>query len=84
MQAFLKHLFEDASRVKILHDCKQDATALKYLMGIDLKNVFDTSGMNIVLEQKEIYDKWNKKDETNHHILRKVYEIKTPGLNSVL
>lgn len=42
-------MFEDPSRVKILHDCKQDSTALKYLMGIELNNVFDTSGMNIVL-----------------------------------
>jgi ribonuclease D len=45
-------LFEDPSRVKIIHDCKQDSTALKFLMDIDLKNVFDTSGMNMVLEQK--------------------------------
>lgn len=46
---FLKLLFEDPYRVKILHDCKQDSTALKYLMGIELKNVFDTSGMNMIL-----------------------------------
>lgn len=49
MEKFLKHLFENPSIVKILHDCKQDATALRYLMGIELKHVFDTSGMNIVL-----------------------------------
>ncbi len=34
MVNFLKLLFEDPYRVKILHDCKQDSTALKYLMGI--------------------------------------------------
>jgi len=49
MSNFLKILFEDPSRVKILHDCKQDTTALKFLLNIELKNVFDTSGMNIVL-----------------------------------
>ncbi len=52
MQKLLKILFEDQNRVKILHDCKQDSTALKFLMDISLKNVFDTAGMNIILEQK--------------------------------
>ncbi len=53
-------------------------------MDITLQNVFDTSGMNIILGQKQVYEHWNKKEETIHHILRKVFEIKTPGLNVVL
>ena len=62
MVDFLKLLFEDPYRVKILHDCKQDTTALKHLLNIELRNVFDTSGMDIVLEQKQTYEKWDKKN----------------------
>ena len=40
--------------------------------------------MSIIIDQKEIYQGWNKKEQTNHHLLKKLLEVKTPGLNLVL
>lgn len=39
-----------------MHDCRQDSLALKCILDINLKTVFDTSGMDIYLTQKKIYE----------------------------
>lgn len=38
----LKVLLEDHTRAKILHDCRRDAEALFYQLGIRINNVIDT------------------------------------------
>ena len=78
----LKQLFEDEKIVKILHDCRQDSLALFYLLGIKLENVFDTSGMDIYIETIKNYEK--NKGCAGGHMLKKVYDIKVPGLNTIL
>lgn len=38
----LRDILEDDAIVKVLHDCRQDAAALKVQAGIELKTIFDT------------------------------------------
>ena len=84
MTSVVKKLFENPSKVKILHDCRQDSVALFEILGIKIQNVFDTSGFDVYLCQKSIY---NEEDSTSYkgvQILKKVYDIKVPGLNAIL
>ena len=52
----LKKIFEDETKIKILHDCRHDSLALSCLMGIKIANVFDTSGTDIYFFQRKIYE----------------------------
>ena len=38
----LRDILEDDAIVKVLHDCRQDAAALKVQADIELKTIFDT------------------------------------------
>ncbi len=76
----IKELFENKRKVKILHDCRQDSVALKYILGIQLQSVFDTSGFDVYVNQKNIYEQ----DKHNGNIVRKIHDVKVPGLNTIL
>lgn len=49
----LKALLESQSIVKILHDCRQDAAALHYQLGITLQNVLDTQVAYAMIDATE-------------------------------
>lgn len=70
--------------MKVLHASQQDAIALKHIMNIDMTPVFDTAGMHIYLQQKQLYAQMHSQDLTFEHTLRKIKKSKAPGLNSVL
>lgn len=63
-----------------MHDCRQDSVALKYILGIQLQSVFDTSGFDVYVNQKNIYEQ----DKHNVNIVRKIHDVKVPGLNTIL
>jgi ribonuclease D len=84
VKALLKVIFEDMNKIKIMHACRQDATALMSCMGIKLKNVFDTAGCEQYFEQKHLYRQMHEHNETYEHTLRKIHTCKSPGLNQVL
>ena len=49
MVHFLQKLLEDASKTKIIHDCRMDADALEHICKIRLANIHDTSCFHTVL-----------------------------------
>lgn len=79
---FLKEILEDGRRIKILHDCRQDSIALKHILNIKLANVFDTSGFDVYISQQSLYEK--DKKVSNLELIRKIYDVKIPGLNTIL
>lgn len=80
--SLLKNLFENKNKVKILHDCRQDSTALSSLLAINIKTVFDTSGYDVYLNQFSIYQ--NEGKTKSSYLLKKIYDVKVPGLNTIL
>ena len=52
MVHFLRKLLEDASKTKIIHDCRMHADALEHICKIRLANVHDTSCFHTVLTGK--------------------------------
>ena len=53
-------------------------------MGIKLQNVFDTSGMDVYYNQKSIYENEKGKGMKGVHVLKKIYDVRVPGLNTIL
>ena len=49
MVHFLRKLLEDASKTKIIHDCRMDSDALEHICKIKLVNIHDTSCFHTVL-----------------------------------
>lgn len=49
VQLLIKAIFESEQHLKILHACQQDSIALLSCLGVRLRNVFDTSGVEIYL-----------------------------------
>jgi ribonuclease D len=70
--------------LKIMHACQQDSIALYSCLGIRLRNVFDTSGVDIYLEQLKNYKEMREFNYTFEHTLKKIHCTKTPGLNQIL
>ena len=46
--------------------------------------MFDTSGFDVYLGQKQIYDEAAGDSYKGAYLLKKVYEVKVPGLNTIL
>lgn len=67
-----------------MHACQQDVVALISCMGISVHSIFDTSGMDIYYEQRQIYREMNENDLTLEHTIKKIHNVKTPGLNQIL
>ncbi len=67
-----------------MHSCQQDSIALDYCLGIKIKNVFDTSGLDIYLQQKKVYEEMRQNNHTFQHTLKKIHASKIPGLNQIL
>lgn len=44
-------------------------------------NVFDTSGIDIYLNQKKLY---KEKGIKGVHMIKKIHDVKVPGLNTIL
>jgi hypothetical protein len=51
-------------------------------MGISIENVFDTSGFDLYLNQKSIYEE--DKHLNTGSLVRKIYDVKIQGLNNIL
>ena len=45
----------DESILKIFHDCRHDGLALHEFMNTCIRNVFDTSGMDMLITQLGLY-----------------------------
>ena len=70
--------------MKIFHACLQDVVALVNCMGVETKSIFDTSGMDIFLEQRAIYRAMYEENITFEQTLKKLHKKRTPGLNQIL
>ena len=70
----------DDSIIKIFHDCRHDGLALHEFMNTCMRNVFDTSGMDILITQLDLYQKRKNGDETFNN---KLSSVKNPGLNDL-
>ena len=46
----LKQVLEDESVIKLMHDCRRPAAAIRYQLQISLCNIFDTQ-VNAILHQ---------------------------------
>lgn len=67
-----------------MHACQQDVIALSACMGISVNCLFDTAGMDIYFEQRSVYRDVIEKGLTYEHALKKIHNLRTPGLNQIL
>lgn len=58
----VRRVMLDDSIIKIFHDCRHDGLALHEFMNTCMRNVFDTSGIDILISQLDLYQKRKKGD----------------------
>jgi ribonuclease D len=63
MRGLVREIFEDKTRLKVLHACQQDILALVGCLGIQPQGIFDTAGMDIYFQQRLLYQQLEQ-----HHI----------------
>ena len=68
----------DASILKIFHDSRHDCLALHEFMNTCTRNVFDTSGVEVLVSQLDLYAS-NKGFDVP--FVTSLSNVKTPGLN---
>src|SRR3989338_9239496 len=54
MVALLTELFESNKITKIMHDCRRDNEALRFLLNIELKNVIDTQVFHAYIQKHKL------------------------------
>jgi ribonuclease D len=59
LRSILKEILEDASTIKIIHDCRQDSDSLNEFFGIKLAGVFDTSIYHMIVNNTESRENLN-------------------------
>lgn len=55
MKSLLRRLFMDNSIVKVFHDSRHDSLAIHEVLGCCIVNVLDTSALDIIQQQRKIY-----------------------------
>lgn len=83
----VKEILENKKTLKIIHDCREDSSALYNQLGIKLENVYDISRAHMLLLQKQnngdiyqvgfsqlLYDYLGIKDEHVKNIKKEMYK----------
>lgn len=71
----LQQLFTNECIVKVFHDCRHDSLAIHEVLGCCIRNVLDTSGMDILQQQMGLY---------RQKRMPSMACVRPPGLNDLL
>ena len=77
----MRNIMCDHKILKIFHDCRHDSLALHEVMNTCIVNIFDTSAVETLRGQLEVFE---TQKENPKAILKTVANVKTSGLNEIL
>lgn len=81
----MRNVLVEDQILKIFHDCRHDSLGLHEMIETCIKNVFDTSACQTLIQQLATYNNLPKEgiNQLNvaKNMIKECNNVKTPGLN---